>query len=781
MAASQFGRPDAFLSEEELLRFRTLTGILALTNNIDDSSSGQTNIISTEDPKGQLYRKLAEFTDLLVRHNEVVAVLPSDRKGGLLRAIEMSHDENNESDDEREDEREEEEEEDGTGPAVMFGGNPRDEDKGKTRSSNPRRVTLHTEITMANPLPIEDYVGHWLIERTTGRLKIRGFPQTDVSFSEHGATIVDLARKTYLTSTDEEWKKAYLKFSGYVLTASCAKINGRIARGDTTKRKFLGYLKRTGAQLSEEVPASSSIPLEPVSGHLFSTKQTYIIKQIIQHLKWMDISLGDLSDWDKALEREKPIHYDKEGRLVFQTLLALTMTALVDAARELSSEKRSAQLYKCEHLSEWEEDPRSETFALFAEKLNWRASTLSLWMGLFVSLKSALRALIKDHLAFLQKAYIIKGFVKRSAEHPPSETSFPRPQFAASTSFYHDLEPSSDPTEDLTEELIEGVAHTDLDKENYVGEWEGIDANVTQNEWGKAALAYMDLISLHQVAITGLSRRRRPTSADDVKKVFLQKSRFEHIRCYQDDKDREWIPIENLLMDFEVRSGERLTTRQIALVTDWIRYHNFGKVKAGTLRKTSSFSGTFHCETIIISLHLLAKNREDLVQNSADTTSAAGPELPSKPVTDRFLPAIEILPVSKRCCPACDALVAYLEFNQEELIRYPGSHSTWTAAALPPWIPKQAGLDVIEAANSKFRQRVRKIIETQQRREAAMAEGKLRKSSSPASSTGTSPAHDLDDEEPQFVDRVAPIPALKHARDASGDYSKKKAKPDENS
>jgi hypothetical protein len=85
--------------------------------------------------------------------------------------------------------------------------------------------------------------------------------------------------------------------------------------------------------------------------------------------------------------------------------------------------------------------------------------------------------------------------------------------------------------------------------------------------------------------------------------------------------------------------------------------------------------------------------------------SQASPEfltLPSKDITDRFASELKVLPVSTRCCPACHEVVQYLIERQNKGIVYPGSYSKWSAAALPPWVPRMAGLRVVTAAKLKL-------------------------------------------------------------------------------
>ncbi|KAH8723725.1 hypothetical protein GQ44DRAFT_709978, partial [Phaeosphaeriaceae sp. PMI808] len=118
--------------------------------------------------------------------------------------------------------------------------------------------------------------------------------------------------------------------------------------------------------------------------------------------------------------------------------------------------------------------------------------------------------------------------------------------------------------------------------------------------------------------------------------------------------------------------------------------------------------------TLILSLQLLHK------------TQAARDEVSSNENNENpFADPTKVLPVSKRCCPACHALIKYVNENANESILYPGHHENWFTAALPPWLPRKAGMAVIKAAETKLVERVKEYL----------------KSGTPLSdsSTGTSP------------------------------------------
>ncbi|KAH8707579.1 hypothetical protein GQ44DRAFT_715636 [Phaeosphaeriaceae sp. PMI808] len=151
----------------------------------------------------------------------------------------------------------------------------------------------------------------------------------------------------------------------------------------------------------------------------------------------------------------------------------------------------------------------------------------------------------------------------------------------------------------------------------------------------------------------------------------------------------------------------------------------------------------------MLSLQLLHKTQAARDEVSSNENSE-NPylQLPSKDIIDSFANPAKVLPVSKRCCPACHALIKYVNknANANESILYPGHHENWFTAALPPWLPRKAGMAVIKAAETKLVERVKEYL----------------KSGTPLSdsSTGTSPitsyrVDDLEDIDPDGIPTLA--------------------------
>lgn len=174
--------------------------------------------------------------------------------------------------------------------------------------------------------------------------------------------------------------------------------------------------------------------------------------------------------------------------------------------------------------------------------------------------------------------------------------------------------------------------------------------------------------------------------------------------------------IKGYLDNFTLLSGEKLTTDECQKIRTWL-LRNGGGYSAkfeNEEAEATNFTGTYHCETVLLSLALLAKKRADILD--VDINSASAPlskahlQLPGKTTTDALKGKMSALPVSQKCCPACHALVEYFIENVNPALVYPGKHEVWSAAALPPWIPREAGQVVLRAARKALRCRFDSIL-----------------------------------------------------------------------
>lgn len=230
-----------------------------------------------------------------------------------------------------------------------------------------------------------------------------------------------------------------------------------------------------------------------------------------------------------------------------------------------------------------------------------------------------------------------------------------------------------------------------------------------------AALLWLDLICLHFVALFGLTTRGN-RSTKHVNAMDFQKIRVSTWPY----RDQQFI-VEKFLYDIELEEGKGCMSQEdIKIIEDWLKTNptSFSQSFFGTKSEARGFKGTYHCETILMCLFLFAKEkRKDLVEKTIQPDDPNYEEYmkshlipPSKEVIDALPKRLNVLSVSKRCCPSCDALASFIKSGIKPDIVYPGPHATWSGVTLPPWILKHAGNAVLAAMKTKLRQRFATIL-----------------------------------------------------------------------
>lgn len=261
-----------------------------------------------------------------------------------------------------------------------------------------------------------------------------------------------------------------------------------------------------------------------------------------------------------------------------------------------------------------------------------------------------------------------------------------------------------------------GLGKTVISKQGaYTADFEEIDLAGLQQNWALAALKHMDLLCLHQKAVNSLGKDSGDTY-DKQTHDFLRAARFEYVRCFQDQADANMISMRKLMETLRFPSGDEMGPETVAKIKAFIQEHEQTKDGKPMISDTKwedekNFDGNFHCETLMLSLQLLHKTHAARDEVSSDE-SIENPylRLPSKDIIDRFADPAKVLLVSKRCCPACHALMKYVNENAAERILFPGYHEYWFTAALPPWLPRKAGMAVIKAAETKLVERVEEYL-----------------------------------------------------------------------
>jgi hypothetical protein len=521
------------------------------------------------------------------------------------------------------------------------------------------------------------------------------YPKTSVSFSEHAANLVKLIKDTYEMTTTAAVTVARRKLRNYVLLASTAKIVLRIKKG-TVDRNLYGYLSKSSSSVSDRITERSYsvesvfLGTEEWNSTLTESQRKVIISAIYlleskcairrDYLPNRSQEAFDrthehiqrLQNLRESLENGATLIYNEEVVFYIQNILSLVLENLVASIERLALMKRQVQLYisaKWEHLALEHVNNSITEAGVDLDKLAAEAGD---WLHMLTRLKQTLRPFLLANFQLLRKIYAL----------PYVETS---------------------------QDVISHPGHPTLSDPKI----EQLDSIAEKNRWEGAAMAWLDLVCLHWTAFLSLSGDGRPTRHNSAYKAYVQKAGFQHFEAVEEHRDRH-LDVKSFLDDFTMETGKKITQEEGQRIRTWLLKDGYGYSTEAEHEQAAptNFIGTYHCETILMSLYLLGRKREEIV-NESPNMNAVHLRLPSKATTDALLGAMEVLPVSKRYCPACQALVVYFKKHHKAHLISPGNHSVWTAAALPPWIPREPGLEVIEFARKALQERFKIILEQQ--------------------------------------------------------------------
>lgn len=140
--------------------------------------------------------------------------------------------------------------------------------------------------------------------------------------------------------------------------------------------------------------------------------------------------------------------------------------------------------------------------------------------------------------------------------------------------------------------------------------------------------------------------------------------------------------------------ARKLTQAQVSKIVEWTETHgrDLSDRHMRPYIDMKLFSGTYHCETITLALFPLEMCWDEIVNQEfnlhlEDPASVVRDRskfhlrLPPKRVTSASMAALDGLQVSKRCCPACKALVLHFFDNYKADMTYPGNHIQLNSAA----------------------------------------------------------------------------------------------------
>ncbi|KAK1725936.1 uncharacterized protein BDZ83DRAFT_650956 [Colletotrichum acutatum] len=154
-------------------------------------------------------------------------------------------------------------------------------------------------------------------------------------------------------------------------------------------------------------------------------------------------------------------------------------------------------------------------------------------------------------------------------------------------------------------------------------------------------------------------------------------------------QDSSVLSLKEFFRKFPKTNGDHWSEQELSTMEDNMMARVYGPKRKDWLPKNKlTYNGTWHAETIVLSLHHLAtelfeRMDQSLVRESTESALFESHLLPKSQVLGNFLNLSSVLAVSKRCCPSCNMMVEVTEASRKMRILRPGDHSDWFSTLYP--------------------------------------------------------------------------------------------------
>lgn len=218
-----------------------------------------------------------------------------------------------------------------------------------------------------------------------------------------------------------------------------------------------------------------------------------------------------------------------------------------------------------------------------------------------------------------------------------------------------------------------------------------------QERWAKTARRYLDTVLLQWKSLQTLfyPGDRLGVHMQHFLKNF--KVNLIEAKCREEDTRSS-----NLLATILSHPHATQRTNAKAVLLDWLKHLGI----SNEFLNPRPFGGTYHCEALLLSLHLFKQTCE------SDISLMKFLETNDHQISVDFLKSLgdlsAAIAVSKKCCPSCGSLVEAVNqtralerektsskgLSKADILRkyssfiYAGTHSNWSAVALPSFLPK---------------------------------------------------------------------------------------------
>ncbi|KAL9579916.1 MAG: hypothetical protein Q9212_004811 [Teloschistes hypoglaucus] len=400
------------------------------------------------------------------------------------------------------------------------------------------------------------------------------------------------------------------------------------------------------------------------------------------------------TDWDER----KPV-FDKAGRRLIRKLMSRLLVDVRGSLGRLGNFLKSGEEIKVAALPD--SDPAfKETFsrakALIHEAYR-NLNTLNSFLEIFGI--QAFRTC--QWIAAIFELETTTSNVVPNDKFPPSSQE---PISSSSLYVSSSVGPlSSSPVKEVKEQSSEAEDVEGYDRDIDQDAAMDLDtlAETAPSGWAKAAVKWMKDVCTQIDAMKSLSIvETRPDRSELRLSKYIEKVALKVVGVMPEARDTRMESYQDVLDS--IPQPPRFKER----FKEWLFAQ--GTLTEAAWRK-SSFSGTWHCGTTLMSLHILSLGSGSETLSALESSAA---------VSSDIIEMFKVLSRSKTAAVStagvCQHLIIALKgrklIGYETPVVFPGSHSAWTSVSLPPWLPQEMGGLLIRWAEEKLTKRLWKIF-----------------------------------------------------------------------
>lgn len=559
----------------------------------------------------------------------------------------------------------------------------------------------------ADPLAVVTYV----VEQRYQDEVTQGLDTAD--FSHHVEIYTDLLKRVHRAVTQDHYKTVLKQLRTCVYATCIVKMHRRLKIGIETLNFFDTITQMNPDQKRallhdwQDSDVPTHLKANPTGKQLKNIEEFFSAKYPERNVE--------------NIKNESV--YGGNGRARFHTMLRRLLQKARDALNELYSEfgapPPEGQPKNIPRPDEMEKIAEIARLVASAEKA---VHTLAVFLNRFDKADEADKAgtetVLFVHLDRIRK--VCEGDAKRVSTQPLQ---------AVETG-------SSAPDEEEEEELSGSPFHATWDEEE-----ELIDVEEIHNYgigWAWAARKWLRLICLHDSSLTRITGLK-PENKSRAKQILSQRISDTKLTVLEVNRGA----ISNLRWPFSkcieavigespdlhkkilnAIIGKTYESRQ-GIWTGEDRKTPIGLESSNNVLNAEAFSGTFHCETLLLSLWAAAQDRGFMkaIQNDPEWLEDSQNWAVHKNLLDLSGTPFPLLTVSRRTCLACRILIRQIMNaekidSKEQMLLMPDHGSYWCATALPPFLPKNIGNACLKEVENELIAKLRELQETFLRRES---------------------------------------------------------------